>query len=75
MGGLEIADYEGCADERHWMRVDRFRRVRPPITASEIVEISITESGVRIFWPRTVIPLRPEAGAAIERLANERALR
>jgi len=64
-GDLAIGDYKGHKDEEHLMHVDRFRILKTPITPSEITALSKRLALPRVFYARTVSPLRPELGDAL----------
>ena len=67
-GNLIIGDFEGHKDEQHFMHVDRFRIIKPPIKPSEITKFSNRMASTGVFYARTVSPLQPEVGRALLRL-------
>ena len=69
-GNLKKAPYHGQAehlDEEYFMKLQRFRRVSPPLTAAEIKNIT----GINHVFMSTMFGLDAEGGKAVRKFLHD----
>ena len=73
-GKVIISDFEGYRDEQHRMGLRNFGLLRESIAPREIRQLSQTLDGIGVYYAKTIVPLRTQTGAALQSLAQKRAL-